>query len=210
MKWVILLTCCIQHNNNSNDDKEVKDRTELYLQQLNNWLSKTKFMIYIVESSNNGHVFNNLKEKYPDRLNIVTFNQKELYPGWGSSSLLEAASLKHAMDEIIKNTDSCTHIFKVTGRYFLEGIEEKLYNINVSDDTIFLQKHVNHKIKWQNSEYYGMKKEFMCDFIKFVFGSIQYMEHNLYTFVQKKHTIVFGPFKNNIARGGDKLVIKNL
>ena len=211
MKWVILLTTCVHPIRYSNND-EIENRSKLYLQQLNKWLSKTKFMIYLVESSNNGHIFNHLQQKYPNRLNIVSFDQKKFFPnkGFKIKSRGEALSVKHVMDEIMKNEDSCTHVFKVTGRYFLRNIEEKLCNINVSNDTILRQKHINHRTKHLNTEYYGMNKELMCNFIQSILDSKNLMEYDFYKFVEGKKNVLFGPFKNNIARGGDKIVIKEL
>lgn len=211
MKWLILLTTSVKHFRQNIEDSDVKERTELYMNQINKWLINTNLDIYIVESSNNGHIFDDFKQQYPNRLHIVSFNQEELYPNWGnSSSLLEAASLNHVMDEIVQNNMSYSHIFKVTGRYFLPDIEEKLSEINMNDDSILIQKHYNDKIQWQNTEYYGMKKEMLYEFTKSIFGSLNLMEKNMYKFTKVKERIVFGPFPNTIPRGGDKMVIKQL
>ena len=145
MKWIIILTTCVEHMNENSINKP---RLDLYLKQLKLWLQNTTFTIYLVESSNNGRCFLPLKEKYPNRLNIVTFNQKKLYPNWSGSSLLEAASIKHVMDKLIKNEKDCTHVLKVTGRYFLSDIESKLSNVT-QDDCILKQKHCDHpKAPW--------------------------------------------------------------
>ena len=139
-------------------------------------------------------MFLQLKEKYPNRLNIVTFNQKKLYPNWGgSSSLLEAASLKHVMNKLIKNERNCTHILKVTGRYFLRGIGTKLSNV-IQDDCILTQKYCDHPgCPWQNTEYYGMKKELLYEFAIHNFGGTKLMEHAFYDFIQGKKLCILDP-----------------
>ena len=60
MKWIIILTTCVQHMNENSINKP---RLDLYLKQLKLWLQNTTLTIYLVESSNNGHRFFQLKEK---------------------------------------------------------------------------------------------------------------------------------------------------
>jgi len=111
----------------------------------------------------------------------------------------------------IKNTDyynNCTHILKVTGRYFLENIEDHL-NLKPQDKDLYLQKHRNNKIKWQNSEYYGIRKELFDNLLKNV-KTIGFMEHELWSFSINKSGCHIGYFKNTIKRGGDNMLIEQL
>ena len=51
----------------------------------------------------------------------------------------------------IQNNDKyneCTHILKVTGRYYLDNIETVLNNLENNKD-LYLQIHRNNNIKWQ-------------------------------------------------------------
>jgi hypothetical protein len=69
-----------------------------------------------------------------------------------SSSQYETHSILYALNAI-KDTDfykKCSHILKVTGRYFLKDIEQHLYS---EDKDLYLQKH--RIDTWQNSEYFG-------------------------------------------------------
>ena len=99
------------------------------------------------------------------------------------------------------------YILKVTGRYFLKGIEYHLKK--VTDVDIVLQKHC--KTNWQNSEYFGGKREVISNFIETVLDK-GLMEERLYDFIVKNKLTFkrIGPFPNNIRRGGDNLLIKNL
>ena len=56
MKWIIILTTCVQHMNENSINKS---RLDLYLKQLKLWLQNTALTIYLVESSDNGHCFYN-------------------------------------------------------------------------------------------------------------------------------------------------------
>ena len=56
-KWIILLTTCVPPFNKRQDETEHKYRTELYRKQIQNWLDKTNYPIFVVESSNNTEIF---------------------------------------------------------------------------------------------------------------------------------------------------------
>lgn len=206
MKWVILLTTCV-------DIKAphlkfyMLQRIRLYKHQLTKWLKETKFTIYVVESSLNGHVFDELKQEYSDRLFVLSFDQKKLYPYWKNSSQLEVASMNYAIDDIIKNKENFTHVFKVTGRYFLDDIQNKISSINLKPNDILTQIHFNDEIKWQNTEYFGMETNLFNCFIKSILGNINFIEHNFYNFIKSHNKQIFGPFPNNIPRWGDKQIL---
>lgn len=195
-KWIILLTMAV------NVKGESEYRKQLYNTQILKWLNDTNYYIYVVESTG---VHLNLTH---ERLKLVSFELPKL----ASSSQSEASSMLYLLDQI--KTDAhfidCTHILKVTGRYFLQNINNVLNNCSHNLD-VYLQHHYNHNIKWQNTEYYGIRKTLVERFLSTVLNE-GLMEHKFYNFIFKnKLTFTrIGPFKNNIERGGDKLIIRNL
>lgn len=200
-KWIVLLTSCVKTNNSN--DIDIYNRKNLYRKQILKWLKYTNLNIFIVESSGWNFPYIN----YP-RFHVITFNILERS---NSSSINESLSILYALD-YLKNTNNdyyneCDYILKVTGRYFLENIEEKLYELKNNSD-LYLQIHRNINIKWQNSEYYGIKKDLLYEFVSTLNNNL--MEHHLYNFSLNYKYEILGPFDNNIPRGGDKLIIRNL
>jgi hypothetical protein len=109
-KWIILLTTAI--NNSLNTIKDSDFRKVLYIKQIKRWLNETKYDIVLVESS--GY---NFPEIIHERLHKVIF---KINNSLSSSSQYEAVSISQALENI-QNKDfyiNCTHILKVTGRYF--------------------------------------------------------------------------------------------
>jgi hypothetical protein len=192
-KWLILLTTAV------NNDEE---RKKIYLHAINQWLNNTSFDIFVVESSE--YTFDEIKN---DRLHVHTFKFNEKL---ASSSQYEAKSILHILNKL-KNDDKykeCTHILKVTGRYYLDGIEDVLTNVE-NDKDLYLQIHRKEDIKWQNSEYLGIRKEWMEELVNTI-KEEGIFEHKLYDFSLNKEFIHIGPFKNNVKRGGDGTVISDL
>ena len=203
-KWCVLLTTAIDVNN------EINFRSILYLEQIEKWINNTNYVIFIVESTGHSFIFNQIKNKYNNRIFLISLNLNKN----GSSSILEAISIDNAM-KIILDTNigqNVTHILKVTGRYFLNNIQDILQNI-YQDIDIYIQIHTDHNIKWQNTEYYGIKKELLIPMVENVIKYSYYMEHNFYDFIFINNNFKItnlGPFLNKIARGGDDLIITYL
>lgn len=199
-KWCILLTTAIGAS-------DIEYRKELYLMQLEKWVTNTNYFIFIVESTGNGDFFNPMKDKYPDRIYIISIC---LSPS-PSSSILEAHSINYAMHHILQTNIDITHILKVTGRYFLDDIQNSLENVTPNLD-FYIQIHANPTIQWQNTEYYGIRKNLMIPMVDTVIKNSKHMEHNFYTFIHQPHftTTTLGPFHNEIRRGGDNMLIENL
>jgi hypothetical protein len=195
-KWCILLTTAIGLS-------DMEYRKKLYLMQLEKWVTRTNYFIFIVESTGNGHFFNTIKDKYPGRIDIISIK----LPPSPSSSILEAHSIKAAMNRILQT--NITHILKVTGRYFLNDIQNSLENVIPNLD-FYIQIH--NKDNWQNTEYYGIRKKLMIPMVNTVIKNKQLMEYNFYNFIHQPQfkLTTLGPFKNNIKRGGDKILIENL
>ena len=189
---------------NKNDQDEIKFRTELYKTQIQKWLDNTKYHIFVVESSNNKDLISGIND--PDgRLSYYFFSiDKKI----SSSSVGEYESIKYALKNMKENEEykKCKYVLKVTGRYFLDGIENVINKVEKNKD-MYLQIHRTGD--YQNSEYFGMKKALLSDFIDF-FNVNKLMEVNLYKFSIDKDYVLFGPFKNDVQRGGDKIVLTQL
>lgn len=193
-KWIILLTIAVNVNNES------EYRKKLYRIQILNWLHYTDYYIYVIEST--GAHLNITHE----RLKFVSFKLPKL----ATSSQSEATSILHILNNI-KNDPvyiDCTHILKVTGRYFLHNINGVLNNC-VPDLDVYIQHR--HGIKSQNTEYFGIRKTLLEKFLLTVVNE-GLMENKFYEFILKNKlkVIRIGPFANNVARGGDKQIFRQL
>jgi hypothetical protein len=191
-KWCILLTTAV-----NNDES----RKKLYIDSITKWLEKTNYDIFVVESSN--YSFDELKN---ERLYVYSF---QIEPK-NSTTQYEAESILNILEDIKDHPklEECSHILKVTGRYYLDDIEEVLDSAEPDKDFYF-QIHRNNN--WQNSEYFGIRKELLKPLIEDIKADEKkHFEHKLYEFSVDKDFVHIGPFKNNIARGGDGLVLKDL
>ena len=205
--WIILLTTCVKpqikkFNNIEHNEKELNERKDLYIKQINKWLNETNFKIVVVDSS--GYTFPEINNK---NLIVISFILDNKYD---SSSQYEANSIVYAIDKI-KEMDffkNCTHILKITGRYFLENIDSALSNIEQFKD-LYLQYHRQDELKWQNTEYFGIKKELILPMLYPILNN-GLMENNLYNFSTNKNYSFIGKFKNDVRRGGDNLLIEEL
>lgn len=201
-KWIVLLTTSIKTPSNSLDDQEY--RTTLYKTQIQKWLNNTTYEIVVVESSG-CNSFSELESN--KRLHVYTTIIAAV-----SSSQSEASSMLYVLEQI-KNDDfyiNCTHILKVTGRYYLENIEHVLQTYPKHNINMYVQQHKNSTIRWQNTEYYGIKKELLTDLLEPV-TITGFMEQRLYDFIDINRNVCILPsFPNNIARGGDGLIINPL
>ena len=190
VKWVVLLTTCVSPLTHSVDEKN--ERKDLYITQINRWLLETTLPIFVVESS--GYTFNEIKN---DRLHVMTLNITDKLP---SSSQYEAKSILYAIQQMQNFPEyvNCTHILKVSGRYFLQDVETKLGAIDKTYD-LYLQKH--KQPNWRNSEYFGIRKELMGPLMESVQNKL--MENALSAYSNNKLYVEIGPFENNVKRGGN-------
>jgi hypothetical protein len=175
-------------------------RKKLYIDAIHKWLDQTPYPIFVVESSQ--YTFPEIQN---DRFHLSTFQVEKS----DSSSKMEADSILYLLDQVKDDPlwNSCSHILKVTGRYYLDGITEELNDLEPNKD-LYLQIH--RKPGWQNSEYFGIRREMMRTFAETIIKDSKHFENKLYEFTEDKDTIQIGPFENMIARGGDGLVIRNL
>ena len=199
--FIILLTTCVYVKNK--DTNDINYRINLYTKQIKRWLDETELMIFVVESS--GYEFNDIKHP---RLNIISFKLDDKY--CYSSSISEAHSILYILNKIKDNEyyKNCNYILKVTGRYFLENIDKYLKNLPPKE--YYLQNHFNDSLQWQHSEYFGIKKELFNNLILDIINMNNLFESSLYKCSKDKDYMRIGPFKNNVPRGGDKMLLSNL
>ena len=205
--WIVLLTTCIYPQLKKIDgteysEKEINERKELYLTQINRWLNETNLQIVVVDSS--GYKFTEIKNK---RLTVINLNIDNKL---NSSSQYEARSIIYAVNKMeeMNMINDCTHILKVTGRYFLENIEDILNNTEQELD-LYLQIHRNDDLKIQQTEYYGIKKDLLIPMLEPIINE-GLMENNLYDYSLNYNCTKIGPFKNDVRRGGDNLLLPDL
>jgi hypothetical protein len=201
--WIVLISTCVNPlNQNYNNIHEIRFRKDLYTYQIKRWLSETNMKIVVVESS--GYTFPNIIH---DRLTVISFIIDNKYD---SSSQYEARSLIYAIEKI-KEEDyfkNCTHILKVTGRYFLKNVENVLEN-SEKDLDLYLQYWRHDENKWQNTEYFGIRRDELVPMLEPIMD-IGLIENNLFNYSVDKKYCFIGKFPNNIPRGGDKKLYTEL
>lgn len=197
-KYLIILTTAVNNFNKTENNY----RKNLYTNQILKYLNNTNLHIYVVEST--GYTFPDIKP-HP-RLHIYTFKLPKL----GCSTLYEKKSLEYIISKLHETKDinyiNATYIMKITGRYYLDNLEYKLSKLKKSD--MYLQKRSNKKIKFQNSEYYIMRKDIFNTFLSSI--NTKLMEHHLYDMRGKYKFILLDQFKNDIRRGGSKDLLNPL
>lgn len=202
-KWLVLLTTCVKTPSNSIEEQTY--RIDLYKQQIQKWLNNTNYHIVVIESSGY-YICNDIIGN--ERLHSYTTT----ITNCGSSSQSEASSMLYVLDQI-KNEAfyiNCTHVLKVTGRYYLQNIEHILENYSLQNMNMYVQQHKNISIRWQHTEYYGIKKNLLNEFLKTVVVT-GLMENKFYDFISMyRKTVLLPVFSNNIARGGDGIILNPL
>jgi hypothetical protein len=205
-KWVVLLTTCVSRSNVYTTRQYNASFTDTIL----DWISQTSLPLVIVESSGVG--FPHLQRYVTsNRIDIVINNSTKQ---GGSSSKLEAESLNAAIAYMNKHPqgkfDNYTHVLKVTGRYFLADIEEALNQMKSNYD-FYLQIRRKREMLWQNSEYFGIRKELIHNLTLSVLNENNLMEHSLWNVSHRySFTLFHHGFPNDIPRGGDGLVLDPL
>lgn len=142
--------------------RDIKERLHTYVKSIKQWLTKTTLPIIIVENS--GYIFTELNElihQYKDRIEFISFNENE---NSAFNKLYEflIEKNKNHKDKLIKNKNGkglheifaiqyavhhsklikkCTHIIKVTGRYFIPNFEEYVKTIPYSCKAIRQKDH---------------------------------------------------------------------
>ena len=206
IKWIILLTTAINSYKYPNDKMR---RINLYVKQINRYLKYTNYTIIVIESTGNIEILKGLiNNEYVINGRIYFYGLK--LDNINSATEGETKSIDYVLNMMIGDNiyDSFTHILKITGKYYLKDIENILSKLH--DKDIYLQKHRSSKSKWQNSEYYGIKKEHFLDLINLSYSNIKNdlaFEKTLYEFSCKLDKIKFiGPFKNTHRKSTNKVI----
>ena len=137
MKVTIILTTTVMVDNKSFIfQRDIEERRQTYVKSILQWLSKSNFKIVLVENSGyNFDELHNEKELYKDRFEVITFIENELEcakylqhnKSKGDSEIF-AIDYAFRNSKIIKSQD---FIIKITGRFFINDLEEYLSNIDL-------------------------------------------------------------------------------
>lgn len=124
------------------------DRIATYTKSLSQWLEKTKFRIVVIE--NTGHSFpewQEWKEIYSDRLEVITFRENdvedaEYLKGNNSKGASEIFAINYARS-YSKWISEMDFLIKITGRFFIPGLESYLESIELDKYDILKQNNIH-------------------------------------------------------------------
>jgi hypothetical protein len=204
MKWAILLTTCWR-TTRPDDQKRA-----YYIKAISDWLTKTDFPIYVVESSGRG-----FPEFAGSRLRVcvcdLVYNKKaNLNLDFASSSQYEARSILTAMNQYADELREYTHVMKITGRYYVY-LQHVLPALGDAD--IILQHRFNHGRRWNNSEVFGFRIGAEKEFLNWINPpALGYMEEAIYKYAQTHKYGRLPPLTNinRAASGGSGKIIDPL
>jgi len=144
---IILLTTTI-HTQHKLALREINslERILTYTNSLSRWLENTNFRIVVVE--NTGHTFsewNHWRENYQDRLEIIYFRESELEEasylvGNNSKGASEMFAIHYAYMHSKWIRDE-NFVIKVTGRFFIPGLEAFLQSVDINQYDGLTQKN---------------------------------------------------------------------
>ena len=169
--WAILLTTTVNvHDTNYLHQRNKEERIQTYLTSIQQWLL-TDLPIVVVENS--GYTFPELKGT---RVEVITFNSMDDKPFHSflksliqlkGKGLYEIHSIRYACEHshILK---SCTHVMKVTGRYFIPSLERIIQSLPSSTKAV-RQHNANQ------CEVVGCRK----DYIDTIFDYLVTKDHTL-------------------------------
>jgi hypothetical protein len=169
--WAILLTTTVHvHDTNHLHQTNKEERIQTYLASIYQWLL-TDLPIVVVENS--GYTFPELKGT---RVEVITFKNeedKEFHHFLHSlvqlkgKGLYEIRSIRYACEHSILLKE-CTHIMKVTGRYFIPSLESILKKLPFSTKAV-RQYHTDQ------CEVVGCRK----DYVETIFDYLVSKNHTL-------------------------------
>ena len=160
----ILLTATIDTNNCAYLKRsDIEDRKNDYMSSMESWLSETDYEIVFVENSNYDLTF--LKEMfkdYGDRIEYISYNGNNYNRSFGKG-YGEYDSILYALknSEKLKNEE---YLNKVTGRYFLTGIQEKLNNLDINKYDLISYKRDGIDIDSLPTVWFMIKKDIFLNF----------------------------------------------
>ena len=157
MKFAVLLTCCVSPLYCKED--EIRKRKKLYLKVIKKWLKNTDLEIYCVDSS--AYKFDEIKNS---RFHIASFLHKNKDKNLGKTQG-EIKSLLYAYKYFKKKWKDLgyTHVIKITGRYYLEDLEQ--WTIKTKNKDLWTQSYcmpfpqswISYFLSYQNSEIFVCK-----------------------------------------------------
>ena len=137
--WAILLTTTIHvHDTNHLHQRNKEERLQTYLASIHQWLL-TDLPIVVVENS--GYTFPELKGTRVEVITLKNEEDKEFHSFLKSliqlkgKGLYEIRSIRYACEHshLLKQ---CTHVMKVTGRYFIPSLEGILQSLPSSTKAV--------------------------------------------------------------------------
>ena len=215
MGTCILLTTTVYINTTDymNEYNSPESRLKLYLDTINEWLKNTNLTIYVVESSN----YSFPEYKNNPRVKIFTFKSTNIINCKDCSATpYEAESILKAFKYF--NLNTYDKIIKITGKYFIPGIENLIKNIP-DDADIFFQNSNENALKKQNSEIFGCKTKYLPKIMNLIIENSKNninFESTLFLLSQnnemnfKVYTFPIIVLNNPVKRSGDNKIIYSL
>ena len=124
------------------------ERKNTYLKSVLQWLHETNFNIVLVENSGyNFDELNNEKEIYKNRFEVITFTENNLEeanylkgePSKGASEMF-AINYAYKHSKLIHLSN---FIIKITGRFFINELEEYLSQFDLNNYDCLTQQNTN-------------------------------------------------------------------
>lgn len=133
MNTTLILTSTVYVNYKKNylHQTKYKDRIQTYLKSLNQWLSKTKFNIILVENSGyEFHELNHEKELYKNRFEVITYREEEEEAAaYLKDDTFKGGSEMFAINYAFRHSrliNTSTFIIKITARFYIDELEQYL------------------------------------------------------------------------------------
>jgi hypothetical protein len=184
-------------------------RLAIYKTAIDKWLANTDFTIYVVESSNYGfpEYRNNPRVKVFTFVSDLDINCKHC-----SATPYEAESILKAFNHFKLNRYQ--KIIKVTGKYYIPGMDKLIKDIPDTADLYFQNLHDDER-KIQNSEIFGCRTSLLPTVMKLIIDNSYInmnFESTLYS-IQSRYTIYRFPpiaLETPIKRSGDNKIMDSL
>lgn len=148
-KIVLILTSTVRINTKDCVfQRDPKQRVQIYVKSIEQWLSNTMFNIVLVENS--GYPFHELAElmvQHCDRFEYLTFDEKKLPKDVirkhiTNKGVSELYAIQYAFRRSVL-AKTANFFIKITGRFFIPGLEEFLDNLRVQEYVALSQNNPN-------------------------------------------------------------------
>ncbi len=144
------------------DDPCIRENDYIY--SIKEWILKTDCPIVFCENS--GYKIDEIKNmmgKYTKKeTEVLQFNghdfPRELGKGYGELLIIKYA-LQHS--KLIRHSD---YIIKVSGRYFINNIEE-IVSVLSNNNDIYVMADLRRKLTWADSRVFAFKPSFVRDYL---------------------------------------------